>query len=107
MGTEFAPPGSVIYTGTKGAIDSFTSVLANELGPKKIRANSLKPGMIATDNAVAAGTPDSVSGKATIAKTPLGHIGATQDVSDDVVFLASDDARWITGAHIPAAGGFK
>ncbi|WP_338078944.1 SDR family NAD(P)-dependent oxidoreductase [Collimonas pratensis] len=107
MGTEFAPSGSAIYTGTKGAIDSFTSVLVNELGPKKIRFSSLKPGMIATDNVLAAGIPDSAFGKATIAKTPLGRSGTTQDVSDVAVFLASDDARWITGAHIPVAGGFK
>jgi len=107
IATEFAPPGSSVYTGTKGAIDGFTSVLANELGPRKIRVNSLKPGMIATETSVAGGVPESDFGKAVIAKTPLGRIGKVEEIGNVAVFLASDNSRWITGTHLNVAGGFK
>jgi 3-oxoacyl-[acyl-carrier protein] reductase len=106
MVTEFAPAGTVAYTGSKCAIDGLTSVLANELGARKIRVNSLKPGMVASENTIAAGVPESDFGKSVIARTPLGRIGQPEDIGDIAVFLASHDSRWITGAHLEAAGGF-
>jgi 3-oxoacyl-[acyl-carrier protein] reductase len=105
--TEFAPLGTALYTGTKCAVDGLTSVLANELGPRGIRVNSLKPGMVASENTIAAGVPESDFGKAVIAQTPLGRIGQPGDIADIAVFLASNGSRWITGAHLQAAGGFK
>ena len=99
-------PGLTVYSATKGAVDTITSSLAKELGPKKIRVNSLNPGMIETEGTHAAGFIGSDFQKSAEARTPLGRIGQPQDVATAAAFLASDDSGWINGQAIFASGGF-
>ncbi len=94
---------SSIYSGTKGAVDAITRVLAKELGPKKIRVNAVNPGLVATE-----GTSGFRGGdfeRDAVEKTPLGRIGVPEDVADVVAFLVSDEARWLTGSLLQVAGG--
>jgi len=105
--TRLFPPNSAIYTGTKGAVDAITGVLANELGPRKIRVNSLNPGVVETEGAVAGGFIGSDFEKLAISRTPLGRTGQPNDIADIVVFLASDSSRWLTGEHLLASGGLR
>jgi 3-oxoacyl-[acyl-carrier protein] reductase len=102
-----APPFTAVYSGTKAAVDAITKSLAKELGPKKIRVNSVNPGMVETEGAHAQGIPDSDFRKQVEAQTPLGRIGQPNDIAPAVVFLASDDASWITGETVHIAGGFR
>jgi 3-oxoacyl-[acyl-carrier protein] reductase len=99
-------PGAAVYSATKGAVDSITAALAKELGPKRIRVNSLNPGMIETEGTHAAGFIGSDFQKATESRTPLGRIGQPQDVATAAAFLASEDSGWINGQAIYASGGF-
>jgi len=99
-------PGASVYSATKGAVDSITSALAKELGPKKIRVNSLNPGMIETEGTHAAGFIGSDFQKLAESRTPLGRIGQPQDVATAAAFLASEDSGWINGQAIYASGGF-
>lgn len=103
--SRVTPPGSAVYTGTKGAVGAITGVLARELGPKQIRVNAVNPGMIETEGTHTAGFIGSDFQKAIIASTPLGRIGQPDDVASVVTFLASDDARWLTGEELLASGG--
>ena len=100
------PTGSV-YSATKGAVDSITVALAGELGAKKIRVNSLNPGMVETEGVHAAGFIGSDFHKKTEAETPLGRIGQPKDIADIAAFLASDDSYWVTGQLIKASGGAR
>ncbi len=98
-------PGATVYAATKGALDTITMVLAKELGPKKIRVNSVNPGFTSTEgNASMRGGEME---KAVIAQTPFGRLGEPDDIGDAVAFFASDDARWITGEAIRVAGGLR
>jgi 3-oxoacyl-[acyl-carrier protein] reductase len=101
------PPGSAVYTGTKGAVDAITGVLARELGPRKIRVNALNPGMIETEGSHAAGFIGSDFATNIVAITPLGRIGQPNDIASIAVFLASDDSQWLTGEQLLAGGGFR
>jgi 3-oxoacyl-[acyl-carrier protein] reductase len=103
--TRLTPPASAVYTGTKGAVDAITGVLARELGPKRIRVNAINPGVVETEGAVAAGFIGSDFVNDVIARTPLGRTGQPGDIADVAVFLASNDARWVTGQQILASGG--
>lgn len=105
--SSVTPPNSVVYTATKGAVDSITRVLAKELGPRKIRVNSINPGMVETEGFHAIGIPGSDFEKQGIAETPLGRIGQPQDIAPAVVFLASPDSGWVTGELIQVAGGLR
>ena len=105
--TRITPANSTVYTGTKGALDVITSVLAKELGPKKIRVNSINPGMVETEGTVAAGFIGSDFEKAIIAQAPLGRTGRPDDIADVAVFLASNDSRWMTGEQLIASGGIR
>jgi 3-oxoacyl-[acyl-carrier protein] reductase len=105
--TSLAPPASSVYTGTKGAVDAITSVLANELGPRKIRVNAILPGIVETEGTHTAGFVGSDFERAAVSKTPLGRIGQPDDIAQIAVFLASDDARWLTGERLTASGGFR
>src|ERR1700683_1109882 len=87
--SRLTPPNSAVYTGTKGAVDAITGVLARELGPKKIRVNTINPGMVETEGTQSAGILDSAWKEATIAQTPLGRIGQPGDIASIAVFLAS------------------
>ena len=105
--SEITPPGSSIYTGTKGAVDAITRVLAKELGPKKIRVNAINPGLTTTEGVTTAGISGSDAEKGMIAATPLGRVGLPDDIADVVTFIASDDARWITGSLLQVGGGLR
>jgi 3-oxoacyl-[acyl-carrier protein] reductase len=105
--TRLTPPNSAVYTGTKGAVDAITGVLARELGPKKIRVNTINPGMVETEGTVSGGFIGSDFEKAFVAQTPLGRIGQPEDIASIATFLASDDSRWLTGEQILASGGLR
>ena len=105
--SSLTPPASSVYTGTKGAVDAITGVLAKELGPRKIRVNAINPGMVETEGVHAAGFIGSDFEKGAIAQTPLGRIGQVDDIATVATFLASDDAKWITGELIRAGGGLR
>jgi 3-oxoacyl-[acyl-carrier protein] reductase len=105
--TRITPANSAVYTGTKGAVDAITGVLARELGPKKIRVNSINPGIVETEGTVAGGFVGTDFEKSLIAQTPLGRTGQPGDIADVAVFLGSDDSRWMTGECIIASGGLR
>lgn len=105
--SRITPPGSAIYTATKGAVDSITQVLSKELGPKKIRVNSINPGMVETEGTHTAGFIGGDFQKWAETTTPLGRIGQPEDISPIAVFLASDDSGWLTGETILAGGGSR
>lgn len=105
--TALTPPSTVVYTATKGAVDVITRVLANELGSKKVRVNSINPGGVETEGFHALGMPGSDFERQMIAQTPLGRIGQPQDIATTVAFLASQDSAWITGEIITVSGGLR
>ena len=105
--SKLTPPESAVYTGTKGAVDAITGVLARELGPRKIRVNGLNPGMVSTEGAQTLGVIGSQAEKDTVAQTPLGRVGQPDDIASIAVFLASEDARWLTGEQLLAGGGLR
>ena len=105
--TALTPPNSSVYTGTKGAIDAITGVLARELAPRKIRVNTLNPGMVETEGVHTAGFLGGDLENWAVANTPLGRIGQVDDIAPVAVFLASDDSTWVTGEKILASGGSR
>lgn len=105
--SNITPPQSSIYTATKGAVDAITHVLAKELGGKKIRVNSINPGMVETEGTHTAGFIGSDFETGIVATTPLGRIGQPDDIADVAVFLASEDSRWLTGEILLASGGVR
>ncbi len=98
-------PKSSLYSATKAAVDTLTLALAKELGPRKIRVNTVAPGGTATEGNVASGIVGGEAEKMMTAATPLGRFGQPEDIAPIVVFLASDDAAWITGERVAASGG--
>ena len=105
--SRITPPASAVYTGTKGALDAITGVLARELGPRKIRVNSINPGIVETEGTHTAGFIGSDFEKSAIAQTPLGRVGQPDDIASIAAFLASDDSRWMTGEQLVASGGMR
>ena len=103
--SRLAPPASSVYSGTKGAVDTITGVLAKELGPKKIRVNALNPGLVVTEGTHTAGVTNSDMEKGIVAQTPLGRVGYPDDIARVAVFLASDDSQWVTGELLEVGGG--
>jgi 3-oxoacyl-[acyl-carrier protein] reductase len=103
--STLAPASSSVYSSTKGAVDAITKSLAKELGPRKIRVNSINPGYVITEGTHTAGFVGGDFEKGAIASTPLGRAGQPDDIAPPVAFLASDDARWITGETIFVSGG--
>jgi 3-oxoacyl-[acyl-carrier protein] reductase len=101
------PPNASVYSATKAALDAMTKSLAKELGPRRIRVNALNPGMVETEGWRAAGLESSDLRKQVEAQTPLGRIGQPRDIAPAAVFLASDDAAWITGETILVSGGLR
>ncbi|MBI1650329.1 glucose 1-dehydrogenase [Hyphomicrobium sulfonivorans] len=102
----FSPvPNSSVYSATKGALDTLTRTYAQELGPRNIRVVSLNPGLVSTEGAQSLGVIGSPFEQQVIAETPLRRIGLPTDIAKVAVFLASDDAGWITGEIITASGG--
>jgi 3-oxoacyl-[acyl-carrier protein] reductase len=98
---------AAIYSATKSAVDAITRALAVELGPRKIRVNAIAPGLTETEGTHDAGMIGSDFQKASLATIPLGRLGQPDDIARVAVFLASDDAGWITGERIPASGGSR
>jgi 3-oxoacyl-[acyl-carrier protein] reductase len=99
-------PNSCLYSATKGAIDTVTMALSKELGPRNIRVNAVAPGLVDTEGNRRIGFVGSSHGDAVAATTPLGaRFGRPEEVAPVVVFLASDDAAWLTGERINASGG--
>jgi 3-oxoacyl-[acyl-carrier protein] reductase len=107
VASDQTPATTVIYSSSKGAVDTITRVLAKELGPKKVRVNSVNPGPVETEGFKAAGLEGSDFEKGLVVSTPLGRMGQPDDIATVVSFLASDDAQWITGSLLQAAGGLR
>ncbi len=99
-------PGGAVYAGTKAAVDAVTGTLAKEFGARKIRVNSLNPGLVETEGNAAFRGPESEFERTAIAQTPLGRVGQPGDIATVAVFLASDDAGWLTGERLFASGGY-
>ncbi len=99
---------SVVYAATKASIDSITIGMSRELGPRKIRVNSIAPGVIFTEGVVAqVGEANNEFHQEIIAMTPLRRVGTPADVARAAVFLASDDSAWLTGEYICSSGGWR
>lgn len=105
--TRITPANSAVYSGTKGAVDAITGVFSKEFGQKKIRVNSINPGMIETEGAHAGGFIGSDFQKQLVASTPLGRIGQPDDIASVAVFLASDDSAWLSGERLLTSGGMR
>ncbi|MDE1191449.1 MAG: glucose 1-dehydrogenase [Arachidicoccus sp.] len=104
--SKYPLPNASLYSATKAALDAFTIALSKELGVKNVRINSILPGATDTEGAASAGvTPGSDYEKMFVEKTPLGRRGRPEDIAKAVVFIASDDAAWITGEQISVSGG--
>ena len=107
LASSLTPPTAVVYNATKGAVDAITRTLAKELGPRKIRVNSINPGMVVTEGVVAGGFTESDFRQILESQTPLGRIGQTDDIAPAAVFFASNDSKWITGETLLIAGGLR
>jgi len=107
IASHLAPPNTSVYSATKAAVDAVTKSLAAELGPRKIRVNSINPGMVLTEGVKTAGIDESDFRKEVESKTPLGRIGQPEDISPAAVFFASNDSAWITGESLVIAGGLR
>ncbi|HZD48421.1 MAG TPA: glucose 1-dehydrogenase [Silvibacterium sp.] len=105
--SRLTPASSTVYTGTKGALDAITGVWARELGPRKIRVNTINPGMVDTEGTQTGGFIGSDFEKELIAQAPLGRTGVVGDIAPLAVFLASDDSGWLTGEQLLASGGIR
>lgn len=102
-----AAPNSSLYSATKAAVDQITRALAKELGSRNIRVNTVAPGRTDTEGVRAAGFNGSEAEKMFAANTPLGRIGKPEDIVPSVIFLASDDAGWVTGERLAPSGGLR
>lgn len=105
--SRLTPPNSAVYTATKGAVDAITGVLSRELGSRKIRVNSLNPGVVETEGTHSAGITGSDFEKALVAQTPFGRVGQPDEIADVAVFLASKESRWLTGETLLVSGGLR
>ena len=105
--SRVTPPNSTVYTASKGALDAVTGVLSRELGPKKIRVNTINPGIIETEGTHTGGFLGSEFETAFVAQAPLGRIGKVGDIAPIAVFLASNESRYLTGEQLLAAGGVR
>jgi 3-oxoacyl-[acyl-carrier protein] reductase len=105
--STLAFPNASVYSGTKGAVDAITRSLASELGPRGIRVNAIRPGMVETEGTHAAGIEDSEMKEQVRARTPLGRLGQPDDIAGTAVFLASGDSSWISGETFVIAGGLR
>lgn len=102
-----APPSASVYSATKAAVDAITRSLGKELGPRKIRVNSINPGLVETEGTQTSGLAESEMRMQIEATTPLGRIGKPDDIAPAVVFLASADSSWITGETLFISGGHR
>jgi 3-oxoacyl-[acyl-carrier protein] reductase len=107
IASTLAPANGSVYSATKAAVDAVTKSLAKELGPRKIRVNSINPGMVETEGFRAAGIAESDMRKQTEAMTPLGRIGQPRDIAPAAVYFASSDSAWVTGETLYLTGGLR
>ena len=107
VASTLAMPNGAVYSATKGAVDAITRSLAAELGPRRIRVNAIRPGMVETEGTHSQGITESEMRKQVEAQTPLGRIGQPRDIGSAAVFLASADASWITGETFLISGGYR
>jgi 3-oxoacyl-[acyl-carrier protein] reductase len=107
LASVLTPPTAVVYNATKGAVDAITRTLAKELGPRKIRVNAIRPGMVITEGVITAGFHESEFRTMLESQTPLGRVGQTDDIAPAAIFFASDDSKWITGETLLIAGGLR
>jgi 3-oxoacyl-[acyl-carrier protein] reductase len=107
VASTLTPPDTSVYSATKAAVDAVTRSLAKELGPRNIRVNAINPGVVETEGLHAAGLAEGDFRKQAEAQTPLGRVGQPQDIAPAAVFLASDDATWITGETLVISGGLR
>jgi 3-oxoacyl-[acyl-carrier protein] reductase len=105
--STLTPPESAVYSATKGAVDAITGVLAKELGARKIRVNTIAPGIVETEGTHTAGFIGSDFETHTVARTPLGRTGQPNDIASIASFLASNDSNWMTGERLVASGGLR
>ena len=105
--SRLTPPNSAVYTATKGAVDAITGVLSREFGQRKVRVNSINPGVIETEGTHSAGVVGSDFEKSLVAQTPFGRVGQPDEIADIAVFLASRESRWLTGETLIASGGLR
>lgn len=105
--STMTPPNSAVYTATKASVDAITSVLSKELAPKKIRVNTVNPGMIVTEGVVSAGFHEGDMRNWVENITPLGRVGKVEEIASVVAFLASDAASYVTGETLHATGGAR
>src|SRR5450432_788020 len=105
--SRITPANSAVYTATKGAVDAITGVLSRELGPRRIRVNSINPGMVETEGSIAAGFIGSDFEKALASQAPFGRVGRPEEIADIALFLASKESRWLTGETLIASGGLR
>ena len=107
VASSLTPANSAVYAGSKAAGHAITGVLSRELGPRKIRVNTLSPGVVETEGTHRGGFIGSDFEKALLAQTPLGRIGQPGDIASIAVFLASEDSAWLTGEQLLATGGLR
>ena len=107
LASVLTPPTGVVYNATKGAVDAITRTLAKELGPRKIRVNAIRPGMVITEGVITGGFPESDFRTMVESQTPLGRVGQTDDIAPAALFFASDDSKWVTGETLLIAGGLR
>jgi 3-oxoacyl-[acyl-carrier protein] reductase len=107
LASSLTPPNAVVYNATKGAVDAITRTLAKALGSRKIRVNSINPGVVKTEGSIAGGFMEGDFVKAIEAQTPLGRTGTPDDIAPAAVFFASDDSKWITGETLLITGGIR
>jgi 3-oxoacyl-[acyl-carrier protein] reductase len=107
LASSLTPPTGVVYNATKGSVDAITRTLAKELGQRKIRVNSINPGMVITEGVISIGFDQGDMRKMFESQTPLGRVGEPKDIAPAAVFLASDDSSWGTGETLLIAGGLR
>ncbi len=107
VASKTPPPGTSVYSATKGAVDVITRTLAQELAPRKVRVNTLAPGFTDTEGVRAMPEDGPEFRNYAISRTPLGRVGTADDIASAALFLASDDSRWITGEELLVGGGIR
>jgi 3-oxoacyl-[acyl-carrier protein] reductase len=107
VASKSPPPAAVVYSATKGAVDTITRALAKELGPKNIRVNAINPGGVETEGVHSLGIIGTDFEKQMVARTPLGRLGQPEDIASVAVFLASAASGWMTGETIAVGGGYS
>ena len=105
MASQYGIPKVIAYTASKSAIEGMTKAMAVELSPMGILVNCIAPGFIATEMSAKALNGDAERKQKVFSRTPLGRLGDPADIGDAALFLASDQAKYLTGVILPVDGG--